>query len=129
MYLPQLYYAMAGVAGWASRIPVAFSACHDTVEQEMITIEYHNVEDVYVVARQLCDRLSEGGDVHAAKELDEIMTSFWTTASEALGEIKLGLLHVHPRVESTLGSGAANLLDSAVNGATKLWNGCDQRPK
>lgn len=91
--------------------------------QDMITPEYHNVEDVYVVARQLRDRLSERGEVQAAKELDEIMTSFWTTASEALGEIKLGLLHVRPTVESKLGKDAANLLDSAVNGATKLWNG------
>jgi hypothetical protein len=94
-----------------------------TPDCKMIFPEYHSVEDVYAVARQLRDRLLELGEDRAAKELDDTMTSFWTTGSEALGEIKLSLLQVRPLVEKALGTDAVCLLDSAVNGATRLWNG------
>lgn len=85
--------------------------------------EYHNAEDVYAVARQIRDRLTEHGEKQAAAELDETMTCFWTTASEALGEMKLSLLAVRPTVEKVLDEATLRLLDSAVIGATKLWNG------
>ncbi len=89
----------------------------------MTITKYHNVEDVYVVVRQLRDKLLACGEEQAAKELDETMSSFWTTSSAALGEIKFILLKVRPIAEKVLDKETLGLLDSAIKGATKLWNG------
>lgn len=87
-----------------------------------MTNTFKSVEDVYGVARLLRDRLAALGEDRAAKELDDTMANFWTTASEALGEIKLSLLQVRPVVEKALGTDDLKLLDSAVSGTTSLWN-------
>ena len=89
----------------------------------MTTTEFHNVEDVYAAARQVRDALLEHGEKGAAAELDETMKTFWTTASEALGEIKLSLLKVRPIVEKVADNNVLSLVDSATAGATKLFEG------
>ncbi len=86
----------------------------------MVT-EFHNVNDVFAAAQQLRDRLMAQGESRAAKELDDTITCFWTTSSEALGEIKVTLLQVRSTVERTLDKESLALLDSAVNGAARLW--------
>jgi signal transduction histidine kinase len=83
---------------------------------------YNNVEDIFSVVRRLRDRLSENGEKEAAEAINETLTTFWTTASEALGEIKDTLLQVRPTVEKVLGLESTGLLDEVVSGATKLWN-------
>jgi hypothetical protein len=89
----------------------------------MIAPEYRTVEEVCDVVRQLRDRLLEHSEDQSAKELDDTLTSFWTTSSEMIGEIKLSLLQVRPTVEKELDKDSLELLDAAVIGATKLWNG------
>ena len=89
----------------------------------MTTAEYRTVEDVCNVVRELRNRLAQHGEDQAAKELDDTITSFWTTSSEMIGEIKLSLLQVRPTVENKLGKDSLDLLDTVVVGATKLWNG------
>ena len=89
----------------------------------MTTTEFHSVEDVYAAARQVRDALLERGEKEAAAELDGTMRTFWTTASEALGEMKLSLLKVRPTVERATGEAILSLLDAAVVGATKLFEG------
>ena len=89
----------------------------------MIVTEFHNVEDVYAAARQISSMLAEHRENEAATELEETMKTFWTTASEAVGEIKLSLLRVRPIVQKSLNNDTLQLLDSAVSGATKLFNG------
>ena len=89
----------------------------------MTTTKFHNVEDVYAAARQVRDVLLENGEKGAAAELDGTMKTFWTTASEALGEMKLSLLKVRPIVERATGEKDLSLLDAAVAGATKLFEG------
>ncbi len=88
----------------------------------MVPMEYRSVEDVYSAARQIRDSLSKRGEGPAASKLEKFMTTRWTTASEALGEMARCLLTVRPTVEKTSHKGTLRLLDSAVAGANKLFN-------
>ena len=88
-----------------------------------MTTDFHNVEDVYTAGRLVRDALMEHGEKGAAAELDGTMNTFWTTASEALGEMSLSFLKVRPAVERATDASVLRLLDSAVSGATKLFDG------
>lgn len=88
----------------------------------MTITEYRSVEDVYAAARQIRDRLSEQGEKATAVEIEKFMKTFWTTASEALDEMIRCLLNARPTVEKTSDKETLQLLDSAVVGATKLFN-------
>jgi hypothetical protein len=85
--------------------------------------EYRNVQDVYASVRQIRDSFLSRGEVDAAKTLDETISSFWTTSSEALGETKLALLRVRPIAEKVLDNETLCLLDRVVDAITKLWKG------
>jgi hypothetical protein len=70
----------------------------------------------------LRDALLQQGEDSATKELDDTITSFWTTSSELLGEIKESLIQVRPIAERQLGEEFLTLLDNAVSGADRLLN-------
>lgn len=84
--------------------------------------EFRSVEDVYAAIHQLCNQLTAEQELQASQELNDIMVTFWTTASEALGEVKLGLLRVQPVVERSLGMDGVHLLQSILDGIRKLFN-------
>lgn len=82
---------------------------------------FANVEEVFRASSQLRDRLLQAGETEAAREIDVVLTTFWTTASEALGEIRLSLQAVRPTVEKTLGPESLDRLDEIVASSTSLW--------
>jgi hypothetical protein len=49
--------------------------------------ELHSVEDVLAAAKDLRDSLNISGHGDAAKSLDNVLNSFWTTTSEFLVEL------------------------------------------
>jgi hypothetical protein len=83
-------------------------------------LQYNTVEDVCAAARQIRDCLSRQGEQQAAREIDETIGVFWTTSSEALGEIRLTLLGVREAAERINDRSILDLLDSAIEGARKL---------
>ena len=87
----------------------------------MNTTVLRSVEDLYDLARQLEKQLTLKGESASARALVETMETSWTTASEAIGELKLCLLEIRSAVSHSLGVEGLSLLDRAVDGATKLW--------
>jgi hypothetical protein len=64
-----------------------------------MTNEFKNNTELFDFARSLRDLLKDQGCVAEANELSEVVDTAWTTASEALGELKLSLMRVGPCVK------------------------------
>lgn len=83
---------------------------------------YETVDDVFDVAVQLRDALLQKQQEEAAAELTATLECFWTTGSEALGEMRESLQRVRSAVSEALSARELALLDEAIEGATSLLN-------
>jgi len=79
----------------------------------MIT-RFQSNEDIFSFGRKLRDELLATGKSKEAEELTEVVDGYWTTASEALGEMMNSLTSVRATVVDSLSKDVLEDLDVAV---------------
>lgn len=62
---------------------------------------YRTVNEIFDEAAQVSDELAAQGRVAAAEEIRETLRAFWTTSTEALGELRTSLSKVASLPEGT----------------------------
>lgn len=55
---------------------------------------YSNVGEVFQGAVDLSDDLERAGSVSGAREIRNIVRAFWTSSTEALGELRMALRRI-----------------------------------
>jgi len=87
-----------------------------------MTNEFKNNAELFDFARALRDLLKDQGCAAEAKELSEVVDTAWTTASEALGELKLSLMRVGPCAKARLTGEIVQKVDAAIRQITEAFD-------
>ena len=75
---------------------------------------FENEKEIFEFARRLRSAFEEKNCKHEARELSEVTDTFWTTTSEALGEMRVSLKRVRSKVESTFDRDMLAMVDKAI---------------
>jgi hypothetical protein len=72
------------------------------------------VQDAFEFAARLHSLLKSKGEQQAADDLQQTMGGFWTTSSEALGEMMDCLKRIRPTAVRALSKDVIDFLDDAI---------------
>ena len=81
--------------------------------------KFHSVQDVLEAVKQMRDGLGVAGHQASAKELDDVLETYFSSSTECLGEIREALNRTRP---AWTGSTVRSLGEHVVKEATRLMH-------
>ena len=83
---------------------------------------FYNDREIFDFARKLRSDLENKGYQNEANELAEVLDTYWTTNSEALGEMRISLKNIRTTVDQVLGEDVLVLVDKAIEDIDDAFN-------